>query len=225
VRLARALVLFALAAWAAAAPQRAPAAGVAHEVVVIGDSLTAGRGGYLPRKLAQRLGKRFEVVNAGIPGNRVLTDGRGEAAQKRIVGYLRRPFPRFIVIFEGVNDLRSGASAEQLIKAFEEMADRARPCGVRVVAATITPFSGRKEQESERRKFNGWLRGTKALDGILDFDAAAVGDASSSGLPPAFDSGDGLHMNSKGLDAIVKGVDPALFDQPPPPLDSRCESV
>jgi hypothetical protein len=86
-------------------------------VVMLGDSITDGMGSTpdtnrrWPDRLAERLAARNDgiswgVVNAGISGNRVLSDGAGESALARFDrDVLAASGVTHVVVFEGVNDL------------------------------------------------------------------------------------------------------------------------
>jgi lysophospholipase L1-like esterase len=94
--------------------------GRGETVVAFGDSITDGVGSTMgankrwPDQLAERLltrkdGVAWGVANAGISGNRVLAPGAGEAALARFDrDVLGRPGVRYVIVFEGVNDLGIG---------------------------------------------------------------------------------------------------------------------
>ncbi len=53
-----------------------------------------------------------------------------------------------------------------------------------------------------RQAVNQWLRTTKELDGVIDFDAATVDPNHPGTFLPAFDCGDHLHPNDAGYKAM-----------------------
>ena len=56
---------------------------------------------------------------------------------------------------------------------------------------------------------NDWIRGTEAFDAVFDV-ARAVGDPEAPDyIHPALDSGDGMHLNDKGAQAMADAVRPA----------------
>ncbi|ERS95706.1 hypothetical protein HMPREF1624_07781 [Sporothrix schenckii ATCC 58251] len=116
---------------------------------------------------------------------------------------------------------------DQLMATFAEVAWRCRAAGLAVFIATIAPFCGPGRQESEkqpyssparertRQRVNGWIRasstaaagGASALfDGLVDFDAVLrdPDPACAGRLLPAYDSGDYLHPNVAGFQAMAK---------------------
>ena len=149
-------------------------------IVAVGDSLTEA--GPMPADhwldiLGDRLkrsGTRRATVNAGISCNRVLTStpGGGPSATSRFAAdVLARQGVSHVLLFEGVNDLTSGATADALIAAITDMATRARAAGIHVIGATLFPRNGAPaSQRLQRRALNRWIRTTDVLDGYLDFD-------------------------------------------------------
>ncbi|MFI1360529.1 GDSL-type esterase/lipase family protein [Streptomyces sp. NPDC020898] len=210
-------------------------------VVVLGDSISDGQQSTLdanrrwPDVLADRLRAqsavpRYGVLNQGIAANRVLTDrypGDGVSTDSGGVSALHRldrdvlaqASARTAIVFEGVNDLRTGASAEDVIDGLRELAERVRERGLRVLVATIGPCGGEARCTSvvdeQRVAVNTWIREEAAagpdsdtgFDGTVDFDAALRDPAQPSRLLPAYDSGDHLHPGDAGLAALAGAVE------------------
>jgi lysophospholipase L1-like esterase len=63
------------------------------------------------------------------------------------------------------------------------------------------------EREAVRQAANTWIRTSGEFDAVFDFAAALADPADPSALDPAFDSGDGLHPNDAGCQAIADAVD------------------
>ena len=57
-----------------------------------------------------------------------------------------------------------------------------------------------------------WIRASKAYDAVIDFDRALRDPANPSAMRPAYDSGDHLHPNDAGYQAMADAVDLSLFD-------------
>lgn len=207
-------------------------------VVLLGDSITDGvrstqdANHRWPDVLATRLLQqdevpRFGVLNQGISANRVIADrypGDGVSTDTGGVSALHRldrdvfaqTSARTVVLFEGVNDVRWGASADQVIGGMREIADRAHARGLRVVAATIAPCQGESRctaaVDAERMKINDYLRGGEDFDGVLDFDAVLRDPANPARMLAAYDSGDHLHPGDAGLAAIADSVDLRMLE-------------
>ncbi|WP_328493081.1 SGNH/GDSL hydrolase family protein [Streptomyces sp. NBC_00414] len=209
-------------------------------VVVLGDSITDGEKSTRdanrrwPDLLADRLRDqdvvpRHGVLNQGISANRVVTDryaGDGVSTDTGGVSALHRldrdvlaqTSARTVVVFQGVNDVRWGASAEQVVDGLREVAERARGRGLRVLAATIAPCEGEARctaaVDAQRGLVNRWIRSGSAdagFDGVLDFDAVLRDPGRPARMLPAHDSGDHLHPGDAGLAALAESVDLGLL--------------
>ncbi|HWO08829.1 MAG TPA: SGNH/GDSL hydrolase family protein [Polyangiaceae bacterium] len=209
----------------------------ARAVVVLGDSITDGRGSTTdannrwPNLLARRLlaepaTARVAVLNQGAGGNRVLRDGIGPNMLARFDrDVLSVPRARWLVVLAGINDIGTAtgarargepaASARELIAAYRQMLARAHDHGMLVYGATLLPFEGfgayyGPEAEADRQALNGWIRSGE-LDGVIDFDAAARDPGAPTRLAPAVDGGDHLHPSAAGYRIMADSVDLALF--------------
>ncbi|TXS48559.1 SGNH/GDSL hydrolase family protein [Streptomyces sp. uw30] len=206
-------------------------------VVLLGDSITDGDKSTTdanrrwPNVLATRLLNqsavpRYGVLNQGISGNRVVSDrypGDGVSTDTAGVSALYR-FDRDVVaqtsvrtavVFEGINDVRAGTTAEQVIAGLRAIADRGHARGLRMLAATVLPCEGEVRctaaVDVERAEINAWIRGAGVYDGVLDFDAVVRDPARPSRMLPAYDSGDHLHPGDTGLAALAESVDLRLL--------------
>lgn len=219
------------------------ATGSAAAVVILGDSLTDGRGSTTdrnnrwPDRLADRLRERPEtagvaVLNQGIGGNRVLNDGLGPSALSRLDrDVLAVSGVRWLVVFEGVNDIGSAPAtaadqrrvAEALIAAYDQIIHRGHAQGLRVYGATLTPFGGHDYddpnglRETTRQTVNDWIRNTGRFDAVLDFDTAVRDPHHPQRLQADTDSGDHLHLNPTGYRTLADAVPPELLRPGPPP--------
>lgn len=213
-------------------------------VVVLGDSITDGEKSTpgadhrWPDVLARRLlGRRavphYGVLNAGISANRVASDrypGDGVSTDTGGVSALHRldrdvlaqPSARTVLVFQGVNDVRWGATAESVLAGLAEIADRAHARGLRAVVATIVPCEGEARctpvADAARQAVNDALRSQgSGFDAVLDFDAVLRDPAHPTRLAAAYDSGDHLHPNDAGLARLAQSVDLALLVPGGPP--------
>jgi lysophospholipase L1-like esterase len=216
-------------------------------LVVLGDSISDGVGSTTdknqrwPDLLANRLNARgtngWGVVNMGISGNRLLSDGAGESALARFDrDVLSTPAADAVVVFIGVNDLgishgrfegpmaemmkaaraaSSPATAETMIAGYRQLIARAKARGLKVLGATITPYGSAfyysEEGEAVRQAINSWIRTSKEVDGVLDFDAAIRDPAKPTHMKNGFHSGDFLHGSDAGYAAMAAAIDLALL--------------
>ncbi len=216
-------------------PDRAGAAAGSGAVVALGDSITdglvstPGANRRWPDLLAARLrasgaAGRLGVLNAGISGNRVLTEGGGPSALSRLDrDVLRRAGAQAVIVLLGINDIQQipgQGSADEIIAGLREIADRSRAAGLRVLGGTLTPFGGwvtySPEQEAAREAVNEWIRGSGSFDAVVDFDAAVRDPADPHRMAARYDSGDHLHPNEAGFAVMADAVDPRTLGRPGP---------
>ncbi|SDI94718.1 Lysophospholipase L1 [Lentzea albidocapillata subsp. violacea] len=205
----------------------------ASSVVVIGDSLTDGRGSTTngndrwPNQLFDRLrGKDIAVLNQAAGGNRVLNDGLGPSVLARLDrDLLAQCAVRWLILFEGVNDIGTAAPDEtaqkqvsdDLIAAYRQITDRAHAHDIKVYGATLLPFGGSGYddpggfRESARQAVNRWIRTSRRFDAVVDFDAAVRDPADPRRLLAAADAGDHLHLNPAGYRMLAEAVPARLF--------------
>lgn len=211
------------------------AAPPAPVIVAFGDSITDGYQSSVgtnhrwPDRLAERLtarapGRGVAVVNAGIGGNRVLSDGAiptfGQSALARFDrDVLAVPGVTHVIVLEGVNDLGMSRtrppSAESLIAGYGQLIARAHAHGLKIIGATILPYAGAAyfgaPGEAERQKINAWIRTGRAFDGVIDLDAAIRDPARPDRMRADLQSGDWLHPNDAGYRVMGEAVDLNLF--------------
>ena len=201
-------------------------------VAILGYSITDGRGSttnqqnrwadVLSRRLLDNKATRgVGVLNMGIGGNCVLRGGLGPAAVNR---YQRDLFGqegvKWIILFEAVNDLGSSRNgvqtAERIIEVYKQIIREAHQKGIRVFGATITPFKGNnyysEDHEKGRSTLNTWIRTTKMLDGVIDFDQAVRDPENPLAMQQAFlFENDWLHLNAQGYETMGNCIDLKLF--------------
>jgi lysophospholipase L1-like esterase len=201
-------------------------------VVAFGDSITDGyntpAGAYQrwPDDLARRLaaaGTARAVTDAGLGGNRVLTDvpniWQGISALKRF-GHdaLGVAGVKTVILLEGINDLHAAVNtaggpltAADLIAGYQQLVAQAHRAGVRIIGGTIMPDNEPADREAMRQAVNDWIRTGNAFDGVVDFDHAMADPANPHSLNPPYNSGDGLHPNATGMQAMADAVDLKLI--------------
>ncbi len=205
----------------------------AAAVAVIGDSITDGRGSGTnkqnrwPDILAMRLlenndTKQIAVLNMGIGGNTVLHGGLGPTALTRFNhDVLQQQGVKWLIIFEGVNDLGSTRDstaaftvAKNLIAAYDTMITKAHAQRMKVCGITITPFKKSfyytPYRDAARNKINEWIRTSGHFDAVIDFDKT-IRDPQDAATILAEAQSDYLHPNELGYQMMGKAVDLSLF--------------
>jgi lysophospholipase L1-like esterase len=219
-------------AWVTGLSVEAPASAA---VAAIGDSITDGMRSTLnenhrwPDAFARRLARQGDrstaVVNLGISGNRLLSDSPcyGDALVKRFGrDVLERPGVKTAIVLIGINDInfssmppRAGldcdyphtsVTAADLIAGYQRVIAEAHRHSVRVFGATLTPASLPPQRESIRLAVNQWIRTTRTLDGVVDFDAALRDPAQPERLRRGYDSGDNIHPSDAGYAAMAEAI-------------------
>lgn len=202
-----------------------------------GDQSTPGTNGAWPSVLARRLQgdpatAQLAVVNAGISGNRVLGDNTSGIVR---IGpdALDQPGVRWITMLEGINDIsgatrpgapQSSLSADDLIRAYRQIIERAHTRGIKVAGCTITPYAGSsvysEAGEAMRQAVNRWIRTSGAFDAVIDFDAAVRDPRDATRMRAEADSPDMLHPGDAGYRLMAEAVDLAIFTSTRQPVVS-----
>jgi len=203
-------------------------------VVALGDSITDGYQSTVnankrwPNDLARRLDARpgvtMSVADEGISGNQVLQDegGAGVSALHRFGrDVAERAGAKDVILLEGVNDIGSSdAQASQIIAGYKQIIAQAHAAGLKIFGGTLTPFKGASywspEKEHTRDVVNRWIRTSGAFDGVIDFAKATADPSDPEMFYPPYDSGDHLHPNDAGYQAMANAVDLGMLFHPAP---------
>lgn len=199
-------------------------------VVALGASITDGVASAgdsnrrWPNDLAVRLDAAHTsigVLNQGISGNKLLTDGAGQSALNRFTrDVVAQPDVKWLIFSDDpINDLGAGAgrpSGDQLIAGLKQLLGDAHAAHLKYLCSTLTPFEGSggwsQEGEASRAQINAFVRSAASgCDGVVDQDMATHDPAAPTKYLPKYDAGDHLHPNEAGLQAIADSVDLSLF--------------
>jgi lysophospholipase L1-like esterase len=211
--------------------------------LIVGDSITDGRGSTnnqnnrWPDLLFRRLQKspatkHISFGNLAAGGNRILADGLGPNAFGRIDrDVLAHPGVRYAMVFEGVNDIGTGATTKEaqsaiydgITQAYEQMVTLIHAHGIPVFAATITPFGAPSnvtiqpysdpEREITRQRVNKFIRESGTFDAVVDFDKLLADPKIPSQLNPLYDGGDYLHPSVAGYQYLADQFPVDIFNQ------------
>jgi lysophospholipase L1-like esterase len=204
-------------------------------LVAFGDSITDGFNSTVnanrrwPNDLARRLDSRHDllaVADEGISGDRVLTSDLccGENALARFGrDVVERAGAKEVILLMGINDFGFSAvpsnpviapttdvSAAQVIAGYQQIIAQAHAAGLKIFGGTLTPFKGAgyytAAGEAKREAVNQWIRSSGAFDGVIDFDAVVRNPSDPLTLNPQYDSGDHLHPNDAGYQAMADAI-------------------
>ena len=199
-------------------------------LVTFGDSITDGYGTTLDANRrwpnlfddrVQAAGKsvgKVSVVNAGISGNRWLNDGVGPSGQSRFAhDVLGVSGVSHVIILLGINDIGIGklyapqsVSADQITAAIQTAIAQAKAQRLKVYLATLLPYGGAAYYdatgEAKRQAVNAFVRSAAGIDGVIDFDKTMRDPADPTRMLAAYDSGDHLHPNDLGNQAMANAI-------------------
>jgi lysophospholipase L1-like esterase len=201
--------------------QNAAASGA---VVAFGASITDGiaSGGNdnmrWPNDLARRLqaaGMTVGVLNHGISGNNFFSDGAGQAGLTRYArDALGQANVKWVIVSDdAVNSLNNSnpATTQQLISAMQQLVAQTHQANLKLLCSTLTPFHGTPQwtqvAETTRQQLNAYiLDPSSGCDAVVDQARATSDPADPTRYLPAYNSGDSLHPNEAGLQAIADAV-------------------
>ncbi|HET6869452.1 MAG TPA: SGNH/GDSL hydrolase family protein [Solirubrobacteraceae bacterium] len=204
-------------------------------LVAFGDSITdgfastVGANARWPNDLARRLDSRHDtlaVADEGISGDRVLTSDLccGVNALARLDrDVLDRPGAREVILLMGINDIGFSVtppnpvtnplpdvSAAQIIAGYQQIIAQVHDAGLKIFGGTLTPFKGAgyfsTAGEAKREAVNHWILTSGAFDGVIDFARVVADPSDPTMMAPQFDSGDHLHPNDAGYQAMANAI-------------------
>ena len=201
----------------------------AGAVVTLGASITDGFDSTFnenrrwPDQLARRLvtaGQPVGVLNAGISGNMLLGDGAGQSAVSRFDrDVLGQTGVKWVIVSDlPINDLGGDdpPSGDELIAAMQQLIQRSHDAGIKIFCATLTPYEGagywNAEGEAGRDAVNDFIKADgSGCDAVIDFDTATHNADAPTRYNSRYDTGDHLHPNDAGMEALAAAVDLKLF--------------
>ncbi|KAH7131151.1 lipolytic enzyme [Dactylonectria macrodidyma] len=209
----------------------------ASTIAIVGDSLTDGRGSTTnannrwPDQLLSRLQEKKQtsqiaILNQAAGGNRLLTDGLGPNGLSRLDrDVIAHSGVKHAILFIGINDIgttaaESGPQAEitaRITGGYQQAVIRLRRHGILVYGCTLMPAAakgnayGLPEREKARQAVNEWIRDSGTFDAVIDFDKMVRNPNKVDEILEEYDSGDGLHLNRAGYQAMADGIDLQLF--------------
>jgi lysophospholipase L1-like esterase len=215
-------------------------------IVGFGDSITEGfmaNSQGWPYWLADRLaqlaakgGPRFSIIDMGISGNRVTQDtaSAGVSAEHRLQpDVLDQTGLKAVLMMEGINDIGAGVPKATLEDGLSHIVARVHGAGAKILLSPLTPagdttgptfyspFYSSPDGVQERHDVNDWIHRTSGVhSSAFDFDPVIRDPQSNDHLLQDYNSGDNLHPNLAGQQAMAKSVDLATIEQLIKPAES-----
>jgi lysophospholipase L1-like esterase len=140
------------------------------------------------------------------------------------------PCPTFatVILLEGINDIgfsqrpnagcsapNTDVTAEQIINGYQQIIALAHAHGLKIFGGTLVPFKGAAywppAAEVKREAVNSWILNSHAFDGVIDFAKATQDRYDPQYLDPAYNSGDNLHPNDAGYQAMANAINLAML--------------
>lgn len=211
-------------------------------IVALGDSITVGyhaRDEGWPYWLTDRLtrqaahgGPAISVIDMGISGNEVTGKLLGVSAQARLQrDVLDQAGLKGVLMLEGINDIGAGIDSAPLPASTIEaglmsIVCRVRDAGARIFVSPLTPagdaanpayfagFYSTAAGIADRIDVNNWIRHTStAYSPSFDFERVVENPLEPSELLPGDDSGDHLHPNTAGQQAMAASIPLRLIER------------
>ncbi|CAM3863676.1 GDSL-type esterase/lipase family protein [Kibdelosporangium persicum] len=113
-----------------------------------------------------------------------------------------------VIYYYGTNDLAYGCTAEPIVTSYRQVFERLRDKGIAVYVTPITPRPGYSDQNNLDRHAVGtfvkkWNNCAGTCTGVTDFDQVLKDPLKPNSIYPAYDTGDGVHANIAGQQAIA----------------------
>ena len=192
------------------------------------------------RLLAARGNDAPAVLNASLAGNRLNHEGDepgaggfpgfpqlGTNALARLDDDVFDQIGvRTVITDLGINDIwMSNDSAEAIIAALRQVNQQVKEHGAVSLVATLAPYKGNggpgvwtPEKDATREAVNAYLRSSTEFDGLIDFDSVLRDPADPAQLRPEYDSGDHIHPNDLGNQAMADAISLQMLMQAPGPV-------
>lgn len=201
----------------------------ARGTVAIGDSITDGRGTttdgnnrwtdiLAARLQANAATANVSMMNQGIGATNLAGTGSTTAQTRFNRDVLGQSGVKYVIVFDGVNDIGSSGSSYSTLKAaYDDLISRAHAKNLLIYGGTILPFDGNSyystAHESVRQQVNTYIK-SGVFDGYIDFDAALKDPATPTKLLPTYAQWaeqDWLHPGPAGYQKMGETPDLTLF--------------
>lgn len=201
-------------------------------LICYGDSITSQAWpDYLTLRVEKNADNKTAIVRRAASGTRILRQYDNITYDSYgLKGSIR--FPRealvsgadTVIIQQGINDIIHPVgvevnpfrpwsdlpTAEEMIEGYRMYIEKAREYGLKVYMGTLLPIYGWRTYEpfrdDLRNALNDWMRTTKEIDGVIDFDMAVRDRVNPAAFADGFDSGDHLHPSKKAYQRMAETV-------------------
>ncbi|MEV6237428.1 GDSL-type esterase/lipase family protein [Lentzea sp. NPDC051838] len=191
-------------------------------IVPFGSSVVDGVGSTDNRRWSDVLARRLvaekiplAVANAGISGTTSAVCPNSppavsglDAAARLQRDVLALHGVKAVIYYYGTNDLANGCTAADIISSYRKVFQRLRDAGIAVHVTPITPRPGYTDQNNrDRHAVAAFVKHgsdcSATCTGLTDFDQVLADPVKPNSILPAYDTGDGVHANIAGQQAIA----------------------
>ncbi len=121
----------------------------------------------------------------------------------QLANALREPSVDLVIASFGINDLRQGATPQELLGKYQSMAAQTQQAGKHFLPTTLAPYRGPlPDTPGLVQEFNQLLRDAFGQDAVIEF----FGD-----LPPEALDSDGVHVTGQGHDLRRAAALPHIY--------------
>jgi len=154
------------------------------------------------------------VANEGISGTTsapVCAGGGNDGVNRLDRDVLALHGVTAVIFYYGTNDLAANCNAKTILDSYDNIFQRLRDAGIKVYVTPITPRPSYTDaQNAVRRTVNEFVREggncSGTCDAVLDFDVVLQDPANENSIYRPYDTGDGVHANVAGQQAIANSI-------------------
>lgn len=204
-----------------------------HAFVCYGDSITAQSWpDYLTLRLEEEKIDNVSIIRRAVCGTRILRQydcityqAYGLKGETRFPVEMNVAGASAVLIQHGINDIIHPVGeevnqfrpwsdlpkAEEMAWGFENLYVKyAKNLGLKVYGGTLLPIYGWRTyapfRNELRNQYNDYIRNTKSIDGVVDFDKAVRNQEKPESFAEGFDSGDHLHPSEAAYKKMAEAV-------------------
>lgn len=172
---------------------------VAGQIGFLGDSITQGIGTpenaytHWVARTAEQWGTSCAYWNLGVGYARAADAAQGGLWLSKAMHC------DFVSVCLGVNDLRQGATAEQIMESLHKITEQLRLHGVRYGLFTIPPFDYDAVMTKHWQRVNAYIRQELSKTAVYVFDTAPVWGNPTQSSQPLY----GAHPNELGCEKLA----------------------
>lgn len=202
-------------------------------LICFGDSITAQSWpDYLTLRLKKENITNLSVIRRAVCGTRILRQydcityaAYGLKGETRFPIEMNVAGADTVLIQHGINDIIHPVGSDvNIFRPWEDMPTLddlidgytklyityAKEKGLKVLGGTLLPIYGWRTyapfRNDLRNDFNNWIRQTKLLDGVVDFDLAVRNESMPEAFADGFDSGDHLHPSELAYEEMANCI-------------------